>query len=50
VLNQPDPLKRIHGGAAVTAWAVTHGAGIVRVHDVGPMSEVVRMISAIISV
>jgi dihydropteroate synthase len=50
VLNQPDPLKRIYGGAAVTAWAVLHGAAIVRVHDVGPMSEVTRMIAAIIRV
>lgn len=33
--------------AATVAWAVTNGAAIVRVHDVGPMAQVVRMIEAI---
>lgn len=42
-----DPGDRLFGTAATVAWSVEHGAGIVRVHDVGPMSQVVRMIEAI---
>ena len=33
--------------AATVAWAVTNHAALVRVHDVGPMAQVVRMIEAI---
>ena len=33
--------------AAAVAWAVTNGAAMVRVHDVEPMAQVVRMIEAI---
>ena len=35
------------GTAASVAWAAANGAAIVRVHDVGPMARVVRMIGAI---
>ena len=38
---------RQFGTAAAVAWAVANGAGIVRVHDVEPMAQVVRMIEAI---
>ncbi|MBC7784536.1 MAG: dihydropteroate synthase [Burkholderiales bacterium] len=38
---------RTFGTAATIAWAVTNGAGIVRVHDVGAMKQVVRMTQAI---
>lgn len=38
---------RPFGTAATVAWAVANGADLVRVHDVGPMSQVVRMIGAI---
>jgi dihydropteroate synthase len=38
---------RLFGTAATVAWAVANGAAIVRVHDVGPMAQVVRMIEAI---
>lgn len=38
---------RRFGTAAAVAWAVANGAGIVRVHDVEPMAQVVRMIEAI---
>ena len=34
--------------AATVAWAVAHGAAIVRVHEPGPMSQVVRIIEAIV--
>ncbi len=39
--------ERVWGTAATVAWAVAHGAGIVRVHDVAEMVEVTRMTEAI---
>jgi dihydropteroate synthase len=39
--------RRLFGTAATVAWTVANGAHLVRVHDVGPMSQVVRMIEAI---
>ena len=33
--------------AASVAWAVAHGASVVRVHEPGPMSQVVQVIGAI---
>jgi dihydropteroate synthase len=47
ILDQPDTANRLHGTAAAVAWAVANGAAVVRVHDVGPISEVVRMVCAI---
>jgi dihydropteroate synthase len=41
------PAERLWGTAATVAWAVAHGAGIVRVHDVAAMRDVVRMTAAI---
>jgi dihydropteroate synthase len=38
---------RVFGTAATVAWSVANGADLVRVHDVGPMAQVVRMIGAI---
>jgi len=38
---------RPFGTAATVAWAASHGAAIVRVHDVKPMSQVVKMVRAI---
>jgi dihydropteroate synthase len=38
---------RRSGTAATVAWAVANGAGVVRVHDVGAMAQVVRMMRAI---
>ena len=43
----PDPETRLFGTAATVAWAVANGAAVVRVHDVGPMAQVVRMTRAI---
>jgi len=40
LLDEPDPLKRLEGSLAVAAWAATHGAAAVRVHDV---AETVRL-------
>jgi dihydropteroate synthase len=39
--------ERLEGTAATVAWAVAHGAHIVRVHDVRAIVRVVRMIEAI---
>jgi len=39
--------ERLFGTAASVAWAVANRAGVVRVHDVGPMSQVVHAIRAI---
>jgi dihydropteroate synthase len=44
---QEDPEKRVFGTAATVAWAVANGAAILRVHDVGPMAQVLRMIRAV---
>jgi len=42
-----EPRNRLWGTAATVAWAVAHGATVVRVHDVPEIVEVVRMIDAI---
>jgi len=42
-----DVGERLEGTAATVAWAVSHGAHIVRVHDVRAIVRVVRMIEAI---
>jgi dihydropteroate synthase len=47
ILNEPRPRARLWGTAAVCALAVNHGAHIVRVHDVGPIAQTVRMSAAI---
>jgi len=41
--------RRVFGTAAVVGWCVANGASAVRVHDVGPISQVVRMVRAISS-
>jgi dihydropteroate synthase len=42
-----DSASRLFGTAATVAWAVANGAGVVRVHDVGAMAQVVRMVRSI---
>jgi dihydropteroate synthase len=46
VLNR-QPHERLWGTAATVAWAVAHGANVVRVHDVAEIVDVVRMIEAV---
>lgn len=41
---------RIFGTAATVAWCVAGGVQILRVHDVGPMAQVAKIIAAIRSV
>ena len=38
---------RLWGSVAAAAWALTHGANVVRVHDVAETVDVVRMIEAV---
>ncbi len=47
ILNEPDPQRRIFGTAAAVAYSVANGASVVRVHDIGPISQVLRTIRAI---
>jgi dihydropteroate synthase len=47
ITNEPEPSRRFFGTAACVAWSVANGAAVVRVHDVGAMSQVVRMTEAI---
>ena len=47
ITNEPEPARRVFGTAAAVAWSIAAGASIVRVHDVGPMKQVVEMIRAI---
>lgn len=42
------PEDRIFGTAATVAWAVANGAAVVRVHDVGPMKQVLAMTRALV--
>jgi dihydropteroate synthase len=48
ITGEDEPSRRLFGTAATVAWSVANGASIVRVHDVEPMSQVVRMIRAIL--
>jgi dihydropteroate synthase len=47
VVGESRPRGRIWGTAAVCALAVARGADLVRVHDVGPMAQVIRMAGAL---
>ena len=46
LLNRPVS-ERLAGSLAVAAWAVAHGARIVRTHDVAATVDVVRLIAAV---
>jgi dihydropteroate synthase len=47
ITGEPEPAQRLFGTAACVAWCVANGSAILRVHDVRPMMQVVRMIRAI---
>jgi len=47
ITGDAEPSQRIMGTAASVAWCVANGTDVVRVHDVGAMAKVVRMIEAI---
>jgi dihydropteroate synthase len=42
------PADRVFGTAASVGWAIANGAAVVRVHDVGAMVKVVRVVRAIL--
>jgi dihydropteroate synthase len=48
--GEPAASGRRFGTAATVAWAAANRTGVVRVHDVEPMAQVLRMIRAIQSV
>ncbi len=48
VLNRPVD-ERLHGGLAVAIMAYERGAHIIRVHDVGPTVDALRMAHAVMS-
>lgn len=47
ITGEDEPSHRLFGTAATISWCVANGAAILRVHDVGPMSKVIRMTQAI---
>ncbi len=47
ITGENDPRKRVPGSVAAAVWAVTHGASVVRVHDVLETVRAVRVASAI---
>ena len=47
VLDEPSPRARLWGTAAVCGQAIAAGASILRVHDVGPIVQVARMVDAL---
>ena len=47
ILNLPNPDDRLEGTAATIAWAIAHGADVVRVHDVKAICQVAQMTDAI---
>jgi dihydropteroate synthase len=49
VTGEDEPSHRVFGTAATVAWGIANGAGVLRVHDVGPMAQVARMIHAIVT-
>jgi dihydropteroate synthase len=49
ITGEDEPSKRLFGTAATIAWGIANGARVLRVHDVGPMAQVVRMIDAIVN-
>ena len=48
VLNEPDPIKRIFGTAAVASRCVIAGVDFLRVHDIKEIYQVIKMTKSII--
>lgn len=48
VLEEPRPRARLWGTAAVCAQATIAGVDLLRVHDVGPIVQTVRMVDAVV--
>lgn len=43
-----QPADRVYGSTAAVFWAITNGVQLVRVHDVGPTVQTIKMLRAII--
>jgi len=50
ITDDTEDSDRLMGTAATVAWSIANGASIVRVHDVRPIVQVVRMIQAIMGI
>lgn len=48
VIGVADPQQRIYGSVVSAVWSVLHGASIVRVHDVLPTVQALKMIETIV--
>lgn len=49
VAGVPEPIDRLPGTLAVSVWAALHGTAMVRVHDVAPHVQALRVVRALIS-
>ena len=47
ILNQKEPKERVWGTAGSCSYAITQGADILRVHDVGVIADVAKVTDAI---
>ena len=47
LLGEPDPAQRIFAGAALTMYALSKGATLIRTHDVRAISDVMKMHAAL---
>ena len=47
VANEPDPRKRLPGSLVAALFALTHGAAILRVHDVAETRQAIQVWSAL---
>ncbi|TDB38293.1 MAG: dihydropteroate synthase [Actinobacteria bacterium] len=47
LLAEPDPKRRLEGSLAIAMWAASHGAAVIRVHDVYETARVLRTWGAI---
>lgn len=47
ITGETEPRRRLAGSLAAAVWAVTHGAAVVRVHDVYETVRAVQVSSAI---
>lgn len=50
VTGVATPSERVHGSTAVALWSASHGADVVRVHDVSATAESLAMLGAITGV
>ncbi|MDH5239124.1 MAG: dihydropteroate synthase, partial [Acidimicrobiia bacterium] len=41
-----EPTDRLEGSLAVATWAAHEGAAMVRVHDVAPTAQAMRVVAA----